>query len=364
MKVLILINYSGGLYRQRFELIQKMLDTGYEVYFSSPDEEKVTELIKMGCKFEACTYNRHGANPFKEFALLLAYKKLICRVSPDIVLTYTIKPNVYGGIVCSRLHIPYVANITGLGTAVENRGIMKKLTLMLYHLGLKNAKKVFFQNSANLAFMQEQHILHGLYDLLPGSGVNLEQNCYEPYPEDNGTETFLFIGRLMKDKGIEELVLAAERICTKYKNVRFVAVGFCEPDYQTELKKLNADRYISMVGEQKNVHEWITQANAIVHPSYHEGMSNALLEAASSGRPILASDVPGCRETFDEGISGFGFKPRDVDSLCEVIEKFIAVPYEAKAEMGQKGRKKMEKEFDRNIVVEKYMNEIKSIAKE
>lgn len=364
MKVLILINYSGGLYRQRYELIQKMLDSDYEVFFSTPDEEKVIELKKMGCKFESCSYNRHGVNIFKEFALLLSYVRIIHRILPDVVLTYTIKPNIYGGIACSLLKIPYISNITGLGTALENEGILLKIVISMYRLGLRKAKMVFFQNKRNRDFMLNHHTINSEFALIPGSGVNLTQHVFEPFPIDDGNITFLFIGRLMKDKGIEEYVYAATKIHERYDNIYFIAIGGCEKEYLASLTNLEKTHCVEVLGQQTDVHDFIKKSHAVVLPSYHEGMSNALLEAAASGRPILASDIPGCREAFDEGISGFGFKPRDADSLCETIEKFIALPYEAKAEMGKAGRRKMEKEFDRNIVVEKYMNELKSIAKE
>lgn len=358
MKVLIIINFSGGLDHLR-DLIQTMLDSDHEVFICLPDGEYVSEFQKLGCTFLNCSLlNRHGINPMKEIKLLSFYNNVISKIEPDIVFTYTIKPNVYGGIVCASKNIPYVVNITGLGIAVENGGIMQKLTLLLYKHAIRKAKKVFFQNAGNRDFMLEHNIVNGDYELLPGSGVNLSTHICKDYPRDTGETVLLFVGRLMRDKGIEELIEAAKRMHLNESKLRFIAVGACEADYSGRLKELDAEKYIGLVGHQNNVDEWLEKAHVLVHPSYHEGMSNVCLEAAACGRPVLASDIPGCRETFDEGISGFGFKPRDVDSLCEAIEKFIALPYEKKAEMGRAGRRKVEREFDRQIVVEKYLAEV------
>ncbi len=364
MTILIFTNHSEGLYKFRCELVSAMLDAGHEVHICLPNGLFISELTQMGCIFEPCEFNRHGINPFAEIQMIRDYKKIIKSLSPDVVLTYTIKPNVYGGMACASLGVPYIANITGLGTAVENGGILQKITLTLYKIGLQKAQKVFFQNSANQDFMLEHRIIKGAYDLLPGSGVNLECHCFEEYPEDDGTLTFLFIGRLMKDKGIEELIEASKTICQRHNHIKFIAIGGCEEDYKERLEPIKANCPIQFLGPQSDVHGFIKNSHAVILPTYHEGMSNVLQEAAASGRPVLASDIPGCRETFDEGVSGFGFKPRDVDSLCEAIEKFIALSYEKKAEMGRAGRAKMEREFNRDIVVQKYMDEINKIAKE
>lgn len=363
-KVLFLVNHDVVIYNFRLELVERLLQDGHKVVISSPYGERIDDLLKLGCEYHEIEISRHGMNLIKELGLISTYKKLIQEIKPDIVFSYTVKPNIYGGIACAAQNVSCVANITGLGTVVENGGVKRQLIVWLYKIGLRKAQKVFFQNTENMQFFAEHSIAKGKHELLPGSGVNLERNCYEEYPKKNAKIEFLFIGRQMRDKGFGEFVEAAKRVKEKNKNIEFEAVGFCEPDYKDELKKLQAESYVSFLGQQRNVHQYIKKASAVILPSYHEGMSNALLEAAASGRPVLASNIPGCRETFDEGISGFGFKPRDVDSLCDVIEKFIALPYEKKVEMGRAGRAKMEKKFNRSIVVEKYMKEIKMISKE
>ena len=356
-----MVNHDVVIYNFRLELVERLLQEGYDVVISSPYGERIDDLTALGCEYHQIDISRHGMNPVREAGLILTYKKLIRETAPDIVLSYTIKPNVYGGIACASYGVPCIANVTGLGTAVENGGIRQLITVSLYGAGLKKTRKVFFQNTENMRFFEAHGIAAGRRELLPGSGVNLERHPYEAYPEDGRKIKFLFVGRLMRDKGFGEFVQAARRIKEKNDGVEFEAVGFCESDYEEELKQMHAEAYVSFAGQQRDVHAYIRDAFAVVLPSYHEGMSNSLLEAAACGRPVLASDIPGCRETFEEGVSGFGFRPRDVDSLCGALERFLALTHQKKAEMGRAGRAKMEREFDRRIVVDRYMKEIEGI---
>lgn len=347
-----------GLYKFRKELLEKFINQNNEVFIALPNDEYVTKLKKLGCKFLETPLDRRGTNPFRDLKLLLHYIDLIKRIKPDVVLTYTIKPNVYGGIACRFTKTPYITNITGLGTSIENKGLIQKITLMLYKVGLKKASCVFFQNKTNQKFFIDNKIVKRNTRLIPGSGVNLEQHIFEEYPKDDEKIKFLFIGRIMKAKGIEELLQAAKIVKDKYPNVQFDLIGACEEDYNQQLDESTKLGIIKYYGQQEDVHSFIKKSHATILPSYHEGTANVLLESASSGRPILASRVPGCIETFDEDVSGFGFEVRSVDSLVQSIIKFINLPYEQKKAMGIAGRRKMENEFDRNIVINAYMDEI------
>lgn len=362
MKILIIINNSVGMYNFRRELVEKLLDDGHEVCISSPYGEKNKYFKKIGAIFIETEINRHGINIVQEFKLFSAYLEIIRKINPGLVLTYTVKPNIYAGIACRINKSKYIANITGLGGPIQNGNcIFKKLLLLMYKIALKEAEVVFFQNKSNQEFMLSNNIVSRKSYLLPGSGVNLEQHKFEEYPKDDSYINLLFVGRLMRDKGFVEFVKAAIKIKNKYKNVKFTAIGFCEEEFKEELSKLEAGKYIDILGSQDDVIKFIKNSNAIILPSYHEGMSNVLLEASACGRPILASRIPGCIETFDEAISGFGFEPRNVNSLVSVIERFIALPYEEKNKMGINGRLKMEKEFDRKFVINAYVREIKNI---
>jgi glycosyltransferase involved in cell wall biosynthesis len=361
MKILVLANFGMGLYNFRKELLEELINQNNEVYISLPNDEYLPKLKSLGCKFIETHLDRRGTNPIKDLKLLLYYINLMKRIKPDVVLTYTIKPNVYGGLACRITKTPYITNITGLGTSVENKGLIQKITLMLYKAGLKKASCLFFQNETNLKFFIDQKIIKNKTRLVPGSGVNLKEHIFEEYPEKDQNNTFLFIGRVMKSKGIEELLQAIKIIKEKFPKTQFDLVGHCEEDYHQQLVEFNKLGFINYHSQQDDVHSFIMKSHATILPSYHEGTANVLLESASSGRPVLASRVPGCKETFDEDVSGFGFDVRSVDSLVEAIVKFINLPYEQKRAMGMAGRKKMENEYDRKIVINAYVDEINKL---
>lgn len=360
MKILILTNNDMGLYKFRKELLVKLL-LKHKIYIALPDGEYVEKLQAMGVVFYPININRRGRNIFQEVKLFYDFFSVIRSVNPDIVLTYTIKPNIYGGMVCRLLHIPYISNITGLGTAMEEIKFRKVLTVCYKH-AIQDAACIFFQNHSNKKFFLRSGLINKNLKCLPGSGVNLLEHCYEEYPDTKNGIIFLFIGRIMKDKGVGELVTASKRLHQKFKDIKVQLLGFCEEDYKDELERLNARQYVEFCGQQEDVHSFIKNCHAVVLPSYHEGMANVLLEAAACGRPVLASNVPGCRETFREGVSGFGFAARSVKELEKAMEKFINLDYDKKVQMGKMGRKKMEKQFSRDIVIDMYEEEINKLA--
>lgn len=361
MKIMILANYDAGLYRFRRELLEELLKK-HKVYICLPNGQYVDEMVDWGCEFIECDLlDRHGTNPMQELKLISYYKKVLKKIKPDIVFTYTIKPNVYGGIVCSQLDIPYLVNITGLGTAVENDGLMQKITLTLYKLGLKKAQKVFFQNTTNQKFMLEKGILKRAYDLLPGSGVNLKQYLPLEYP-DNGTIDFVFVGRTMKEKGIENYLEAAEYIRKKYPETRFHICGEPEQDYTPRLTELHEKEIVIFHGTVRNMTKIYKDISCTIHPSYYpEGLSNVLLESCASARPIITTDRAGCKEVVDDGVNGYICKQNDSADLIKQIEKFLSLSWESRRNMGLEGRKKVEKEFNREIVIQKYLKELEEV---
>jgi glycosyltransferase involved in cell wall biosynthesis len=360
MKILILTNAFGGLYYFRKELVEKLL-LNNEVTCVLPYDSRKDWFEEIGCKYIEVPVNRRGINPIKDLQLFFKYLKLFKEIKPDVILTYTIKPNIYGGLAATISNVPYIPNITGLGSAVSNKGLLNKFTLVLYRFSLKKAANVFFQNETNKQYLIEQGVVTGRSLLIPGSGVNLEKYSYEEYPANEKKIRLLFIGRVMKEKGIEELLEAAETIKKVFQEIIIDIVGGVEESYQEKLNEFQDRGLINYHGQQKDVKKFIKKSHAIINPSYHEGMSNVLLESASTGRPVLASNIPGCKETFDEGISGFGFKVRDVDSLVNTIIKFVELSYEQKKNMGLAGRHKMEREFNRNIIVNAYLQEIDKV---
>lgn len=359
--ILILTNNLGGLHSFRKEVVKAIIDSGYHVYISVPENDPRGEYFKgIGCEMILTEFNRRGKNPFTDIKLMMAYRNLIKKISPVVVLTYTIKPNVYGGIASRLEHVPQLANVTGLGDALENPGILQKITITLYRIGLAKAHSVFFQNRSNFEICLKYRIAQNDSILLPGSGVNLEHHKLQSYPED-GVIRFLFIGRMLHDKGIEEFFQAAKAIKQKYNDVEFQILGPVEGNYQDKLEKLIEGGYVKHLGTTTDVRPYIGAVHCTIMPSYHEGMSNVNLESAANGRPVITTNVPGCKETVDDGITGYTVKSRSTEDLIAAIERFINLPYIEKKNMGLQGRKKVEREFDRQIVVDKYLKEIENI---
>ena len=357
--ILVLTNSIDGLHSFRKEVIKALVDRGYEVTISAPKMvAKADYFRKIGCVIELMDFNRRGMNPLADFKQMLNYWQMIKRLKPAAVLTYTIKPNIYGGMAARMCGVPQLANVTGLGDAVENGGWMHQLTITLYKMGLSKARRIFFQNESNRNYYIKKRIATENSVLLPGSGVNLKHHVYQKYPVDDGTIKFLFIGRMLKDKGTEEYLETAKAIKAKYPNTEFQIVGSVEGDYQKQLDELVPEGTITFLGRQNDVRPFIGAVHCTIMPSYHEGMSNVNLESAANGRPVITTDVPGCRETVDDGKTGYLCEAKSAESLMSAVERFIAVPYSKKVLMGQEGRKKVEKEFDRQIVVDAYIDEL------
>lgn len=358
-KVMILANSSGGLYDFRNELVLKLLEE-YQVVVSLPDQVRTKELAEEGCKVVNTPINRRGVNPIEDIKLLKAYRRLLKQEKPDLVLTYTIKPNIYGGFCSGCMKIPYVSTVTGLGSTFQKKGILLKVIVTMYRMGLKKAACVFFQNEENQRIFESCHIKGKDSRLVKGSGVNLKRHKSEPYPEDKEVR-FLFVGRMMREKGIEELLEAARQL--HGEKVIFELLGYPDEDYQDRLDEFEKLGCIRQLGFDPDVHEYIKNCSALVLPTYHEGMSNVLMEASATGRPVIATSISGCREIFEEGVTGFGCKPKSSEDLIRALKKFLRLSQEERAIMGRKAREKMEKEFDREKVAQDYFEEIQLLLK-
>lgn len=352
-KVLVLINDHVGLYKFRRELLQEFINRGYKVYISLPDDVFVKYLKEMGCQFIQTAVDRRGINPKTDLKLMLHYYKMIKSKSPDLVITYTIKPNIYGGLICRWLKTAYAVNITGLGTAFQNNGMLKKFVIGLYKVATKKAKAIFFENTDNAQeFLKDGIVKRDRMHILPGAGVNLEDYPFMEYPQNNNTR-FLFIGRVMREKGVDELFKAAERIRKEFPETVFDIVGQMEDDYRDIIKDLADQKIIEYHGFQEDVKPFIRQCNCFILPSWHEGMANANLECAASGRPLITSNIHGCKEAVIENKSGFLCESKNADSLYTAIKKFMQLSETERKDMGTVSRRHMENVFDRKIVIEK-----------
>lgn len=362
-RILLAINFDEGLYNFRKELLEALLAAGYEVHIAVPDGEFVGRLRKMGCIFHDTALNRRGKNPLQEISLIRTYDGILEEVKPNVVLTYTIKPNIYLGLLCGRRKIPYMTTITGLGTAVEGRGLLQCFTRRLYKAALKRAELVFFQNETNEQIFAQLGIAPGRHRMLPGSGVNLEHFTYQPFPEQDTVE-FLFISRVMKEKGIEEYLDAAEAIKKEYPKTSFRILGFLEEDYtgRERFERLQREGIIRFEGSVEDVIPYIRSSQCTVHPSYYpEGMSNVCLESAACGRAVITTERPGCRETIRDGNSGFLVKERSSEDLIAKIRQFLELSSKERKQLGINGRCYMEERFDRNIVVQKYLDAVAEV---
>lgn len=351
MNILILANHDVGLYQFRRELIAELLKA-HSVTISLPKGDLVRPLEKMGCTFLDTPVDRRGINPATDFALLLRYWNILRRVNPDLVITYTIKPNIYGGIACRISHVPYAANITGLGTAFQRSGMLRRFVTVLYKLALKNAKTVFFENAENRDVLLRAGIVQNEQScLLNGAGVNLEHYTPVPYPADEEETRFLFIGRVMKEKGIEELFAVMERLRADRVPCTLDVLGGCEEDYAPLMARYEKSGWLHYHGYQKDVRPFIARAHCFVLPSWHEGMANTNLECAAMARPVITSRIHGCMEAVEEGVSGLLCQPKNSESLYQSMRRFLTLDASARAEMGKAGRRKMEAQFDKEKVV-------------
>ena len=350
MRILIATNHSYMFYRFRKELVEALMQE-YEVILSTPFVGREDDLQAMGLRCIDTEIDRRSINPFKDMKLLKTYRKMLDEIQPDLVITYSIKPNIYMGSACKAKGIPYVTNVQGLGTAFE-KPVLSNVVSVMYRSALRKAGTVFFENEENAQFFLHKTIISAQQmKVLPGAGINLDEYPYVPM-QDDGVCSFLFVGRIMKEKGVDEFFAAAKTIKAELgKKVAFDVVGFYEDAYKETVDQLVADSVIKFHGFQTDVHPFYEAADCVVLPSYHEGMSNVLLEAAASGRPLITSDIPGCREAVENGVSGYLCPAKDADALYEAMRRFVELPESWRGEMGRRGRERMEQRFSKTAVV-------------
>lgn len=359
MKILILANNDVGLYKFRKELILELLKKN-EVIVSLPYGELVEPLKEMGCRFIKTPIDRRGINPITDMKLLFRYYRIAMALKPDYMITYTIKPNVYGGFISRLLHIPYAVNITGLGTTFQTENLIKKLVCFLYKISCRRAKVVFFENEENKQIFIDHHLIREEQACkLNGAGVNLEDYPFAEYPDEDKPIRFLFIGRVMKEKGVDELFEAARRIKKRYPEVQFDIVGPMEDEYETVIKKLEQEGIITYYGYQKDVRPFIKKCSCFVLPSWHEGMANTLLEAGAMGRPLITTRIHGCMEAVKEGINGYLVEKENAESLFQSLLDFIRLEKCEKRNMGCESREHMKGFFDKVEIVRNTIEALK-----
>ena len=370
--VALLTNNDDDIYCFRKELIEEIINSDYEMLISCPDGEKFELMRHIEYRYDDPVIDRRGTNIIADLKLFIHYFRLFVKNKPSVVLTYTAKPNVYAGVAAHVLGIPVISNVTGFGSVLNEGGLKQKLIMSLFKFSFRRSACVMFQNSTNMKLAEESGMVKGEHKLIPGSGVNTERYPLQPYPDGgNGKEgetvVFNYIGRILHDKGVDDYIEAAKRIRADYPNTEFNMLGFIEPTemhYQKLLAELEEKGIVKYRGSLKDIKPFVAASHATIHPStYGEGMSNVLLESASSGRPIISTDNPGCQETFVDGETGFIYHGGDVDALCGQIKKFLDLPNEERKAMGEKGREYIKDNFSRKIVIEAYLEKINTLCK-
>ena len=378
--VAVFTNHDDDIYCFRLELLQALLSEGYALLISCPDGPKFDLMekrygLRKGRDFlyDDPQIDRRGTSVRKDLHLYFHYYRLLKENRPSVVLTYTAKPNVYACFAAKLLHIPVISNLTGFGSVMQMRGMKRAVVMALFRKAFRSADCIMFQNEENMQYARDHDFVRGQYRLIPGSGVALDRFPLQDYPEGGNGITgdpviFNYIGRIMREKGVDVYLEAAQKIKGKYPNTEFNLIGFIEPteaDYHEKISELEQKGIIVYRGEQDDVVAWIRRSHAVIHPSiYGEGMSNVLLENASCGRPIITTDTPGCRETVEDGASGFVCPGNSVDEMGKAIEHFVRdMTNLDRKQMGMKGQEKIEVEFDRKFVVKVYLEMIRGLIK-
>lgn len=367
-KIAIVLNNSWSAYNFRLNLARSLTKNSYEVIFIAPYDEKYSELIKKEFNFFDINIDVKGINPICDFKTMVALYKLYKQLNIDMVLNFTIKPNIYSSTVSGILGIKSISNVTGLGTIFIKQSIITKIAKLLYKIALGFNSKVFFQNNDDRSLFIENNLVKDeKTDLLPGSGVDL--NKFIPIEkEDDGIFRFLLIARLLKDKGILEFIEGIKIIKSKYKNVEFQILGAVGVENNTaisneELQVWIDNGLVHYLGTTDNVQNIISNCDCIVLPSYREGTPRSLLEACAMEKPIVATNVVGCKEVVDNNINGYLCEVRNAQDLADKMEMMLNLSYDERNAMGKAGRKKIVKEFDEKIVIDKYLEVIKDILK-
>jgi len=366
MKVAIVLNTSWNIFNFRMNFVKALLEKGYEVHTIAPHDNYTHLLEAAGCKHHDVKMDSRGANPIKDIALTFELWGIYRRLRPDIILHYTIKPNVYGTLAASILRIPTINNVCGLGTVFLKNNVVSMMAMFLYKIAFRFPKKVFFQNPDDLALFLDKNLVPAKSaDLIPGSGIDLEK--FQPFDfKRNKSFTFLLISRLITDKGIMEYIEAVEKLRLKGINARFQLLGAKDPEHKRGIQLSVIDQWvksntIEYLGTTDDVRRFINEADCIVLPSYREGTPRTLLEAASSSKPIVATDVPGCHHVVEDKYNGLLCKLKDSDDLASKMEQMLSLDDATLKKFGENGRKKIEFEFDEKLVITKYLNEISSL---
>jgi len=359
-KILVVGNNSNGMFLFRGMIISELVKRENEVVVLTPFDLNVDDLRSLGARVIETPMDRRGMNPLKDIKLIRLYRSILKEENPGLVITYTIKPNIYMGFLCGKQNIPYAANITGLGSVFQSNGVIRSVIVRMYRKSLRRANVVFFENEENRQiFLKDEICTENQSKLLNGAGVDTQYFYYSKYPKDNEIFRFLFSGRLMAEKGIDELLETINRLKNNGLDVILDIIGeFDEKKYKVIIEEYEKKGLVKFYGYQNDVRPFIERCHCFVLPSWHEGMANTNLECAAMGRPVITTNIHGCLETIEDGVSGFLCVKQNSDDLFDKMKQFINLSYEERKAMGLAGRRRMEEIFDKRKVVEVTINQL------
>ena len=361
--IVISINASWNIVNFRKGLIAELQKAGYHVVAVAPDDHFSRQLAELRVDFVPIKMDKKGISPLRDVLLLWRYFRVLARIRPVAFLGYTAKPNVYGSLAAQWLHIPVINNVAGLGTAYIRGGWLARIVSTLYKIAFRRSAIVFFQNRDDRELFVSGGILRNeKARLLPGSGIDLAAFNGSPKTA-SGEFRFLLIGRLLRDKGVYEYVEAARIVREKIPDVRFQLLGFLDVENRTAITRAEVDEWVSQglieyLGEAEDVRPHVEAADCIVLPSYREGLPRVLLEGAAMAKPLIATDVPGCRHVVEDGRNGFLCPAQDGAALGRAMLRMLELPEQRRRDFGLMGRSKVETEFDERIVFRSYLEAI------
>lgn len=359
-KILFIGNTAWSMFNFRRGLFRELVGLGYQLFVVAPyDKTYFEKLEDIGCSCLSVNLSAKGTNPIKDFLFYRSLVKILRKICPDFCFFYTIKPNIYGSLAATRLKIPCIAITTGLGYTFLNDNLVSKIAQILYRVALKKVEQVWFLNVDDRQnFIDAQLVEREKTVILKGEGVDVMEFELKPFPQ---TVSFLLMARMLRDKGVCEFVEAAQKLKKKYPNVVFNLLGFLGVENPSAISASQMNEWcatgaISYLGATADVKPYIQNSTCIVLPTYREGIPFSLLEGAVMGRPLIATDVTGCKDVVEDGVNGFLCLPKNVDSLLDAMEKIILMSPERRVEMGQQGRQKVEQEFNVSLVIDQYLS--------
>lgn len=364
MRILLTVNAAWNIWNFRRPVVESLLRDGHAVTVLAPPDDSVDKLKALGCRSLPLQMDVKGLNPGRGLVLMARFLRLFWQQRPDVILSYTIKNNIFGAMAAKVLGIPFVPNVSGLGTAFLSGGLLQFVAEALYRRAFSSLPVVFFQNSEDRdLFLARRLIAAEQGRVLPGSGIDLARFAPTPYPAADQPPVFLLIARLLRDKGVVEYVEAARRVKAVHPKARFQLLGAVDAENRTAIDAATLQAWVDEgavehLGTTDDVRPFIAAACCVVLPSYREGAPRTLIEAAAMARPLIATDVPGCRAVVENGLSGFLCKVRDAVSLAEAILRFLALPQSAREAMGQAARAHMERDYDEAHVIAAYRKAI------